>query len=499
MRVITVEPRGLSNDHEDKARLLINFGEHGRELISPEIGLLFLHALCDPEVLEDVLIGFPDVNPRRLRQILKRTVLQIIPVENANGRDLVESGQLCERKNGRGVDPNRNWSVHWGYKEPDFDPKEEHPGTMPFSEPETSLLRNIANAFNPHLWLNVHSGMEAMFIPYDHKHEIPRGPYANATLSILKELNKAFCGGRCAVGPGGTTVGYLAHGTATDYMQEVLNVSVVTTWEVYGDMKASFDDCFRMFNPLTREVFTDVVTRWTAGILGLIAALPGHPGVPELQGFKAYSESSSKQKSNVRSMPLPTSDVDVVGDSNEETRSSADEAAAKMHETPALIRDGSQDSKSSVGDRLEIQDHMWSVRADGVDEPGSLSSSDAAVDDGHLWWDIIERDASFDLEEQNTDADDGVRGGDVRDINDGSSLDGTSDWELRNWMPGYRSLEFELHDSISPIMLLLGSTVILLLSLGLVVLLHTTGLYHATSPLLRIRGRRRPAIVSVPV
>jgi len=55
-----------------------------------------------------------------------------LPLENANGRKLVESGQLCERKNGRGVDPNRNWDAHWGFKESDYDPAEEYPGAAPF-------------------------------------------------------------------------------------------------------------------------------------------------------------------------------------------------------------------------------------------------------------------------------------------------------------------------------------------------------------------------------
>ena len=58
--------------------------------------------------------------------------VQILPMENVNGRKLVESGQLCERKNGRGVDPNRNWDAHWGFKESDYDPAEEYPGAAPF-------------------------------------------------------------------------------------------------------------------------------------------------------------------------------------------------------------------------------------------------------------------------------------------------------------------------------------------------------------------------------
>ena len=53
-------------------------------------------------------------------------------MENVHGREKVEGGALCERKNGRGVDPNRNWGVHWGHKEPDYDPAEEFPGTAAF-------------------------------------------------------------------------------------------------------------------------------------------------------------------------------------------------------------------------------------------------------------------------------------------------------------------------------------------------------------------------------
>jgi len=43
--------------------------------------------------------------------------LQIVPMENIRGRARVEAGELCLRKNGRGVDPNRNWDYHWGEKE----------------------------------------------------------------------------------------------------------------------------------------------------------------------------------------------------------------------------------------------------------------------------------------------------------------------------------------------------------------------------------------------
>jgi len=42
----------------------------------------------------------------------------------------------------------------------DYDPYEENPGLSPFSEPETQIMRKLALTFDPHIWVNVHSGME---------------------------------------------------------------------------------------------------------------------------------------------------------------------------------------------------------------------------------------------------------------------------------------------------------------------------------------------------
>lgn len=102
-------------------------------------------------------------------------ILQITPMENVGGRRRVEAGRICERKNGRGVDTNRNWGVDWGKKAPDYDPSEEFPGTGPLSEPESFLLHQILTSHKPHAWVNVHSGMEALFMPYDHQARLPTG------------------------------------------------------------------------------------------------------------------------------------------------------------------------------------------------------------------------------------------------------------------------------------------------------------------------------------
>lgn len=157
MLAVTVAPGGRPlGNHTQRARLLVDFGEHGRELISSELALLLLHTLASPALVAAVVGG--GERAERLLAVLQHVVLLVLPMENVNGRAKVEAGQLCERKNGRGVDTNRNWPIDWGVKEKDYDPNEEFPGREPFSEPEVRIILSLAQAFKPHVWLNVHSG-----------------------------------------------------------------------------------------------------------------------------------------------------------------------------------------------------------------------------------------------------------------------------------------------------------------------------------------------------
>ncbi|CAN0927403.1 hypothetical protein LINGRAHAP2_LOCUS35878 [Linum grandiflorum] len=212
-------------------------------------------------------------------------------MENLNGRRLVEQGDLCERRNGRGVDLNRNWSVDWGKKEKDYDPYEENPGTAPFSEPETQIMRKLALSFDPHVWINVHSGMEALFMPYDHKNTTPDGSASQQMRSLLNEVNEDHCYSRCMVGSGGGSVGYLAHGTATDYMYDVVKVPMAFTFEMYGDSTASPKDCFKMFNPTDHATFNRVLNDWSAAFFTIFKLGPNHMD----EGLNSKAAAASSQ------------------------------------------------------------------------------------------------------------------------------------------------------------------------------------------------------------
>ncbi|XWS26002.1 hypothetical protein CRYUN_Cryun27aG0116300 [Craigia yunnanensis] len=265
--VVTYCQSRNESDDRSKFRILLSFGQHGRELITSELALRILSILSEEQFL-------PKMDRASLNSTLDNVVIKVLPMENLNGRKLVEAGDLCERRNGRGVDLNRNWSVDWGKKEKDYDPYEENPGTAAFSEPETQIMRKLAISFDPHIWVNVHSGMEALFMPYDHKNRTPDGLPSHRMRLLLEELNNVHCHNRCMIGSGGGSVGYLAHGTATDYMYDVVRVPMAFTFEIYGDDSASTKDCFKMFNPVDHTTFKRVLNDWSAAFFTIFKLGP---------------------------------------------------------------------------------------------------------------------------------------------------------------------------------------------------------------------------------
>ena len=336
--VVTVEPNGLDTPPErgrEKTRVLYNYGEHGRELITVQVAVQLLRELAKG-VQHASTLSHETIGASATAAALVDAVVKIVPMENVNGRTKVEGGEWCERKNGRGVDTNRNWAVDWGVKEADFDPYEEYPGKAPFSEPEARMLRSLVEEFKPHAWVNVHSGMEAMFMPYDHKASEPRGEGAEAMRSILRDLNEFHCGARCAVGGGGKGVGYLAHGTATDWVYEKGAVPVAFTWEIYGDTQAHYMDCFRMFNPVGEDSHDAVVRDWVAAGVSVLPMLARHPDLPTASAVRGIGGGSGASGGS--------GSVVVERDDGEEEE---EEEPAGSFEVP----DDSEDSEDSDEDR----------------------------------------------------------------------------------------------------------------------------------------------------
>ena len=151
--------RLFSSARPAKHRALLLFGEHARELITTETALQLASLLCfpaeeDPELASAV---------RRLRASAE---LLLFPAVNLQGRLRVErNGDYCLRVNKNGVDLNRNWAEHFAPPSSSADEAQVNPGSSPFSEPETRVLRDTAHEFRPDVFVSVHSGSLGMFTP----------------------------------------------------------------------------------------------------------------------------------------------------------------------------------------------------------------------------------------------------------------------------------------------------------------------------------------------
>ena len=91
------------SDYTDKQKVFYLFGEHARELISPETGLNLIKALCG----ETRVSGF------NVDAILEKNTFKIVLNANPIARDMVLAGEFCKRTNEDNVDLNRNWDAHW--------------------------------------------------------------------------------------------------------------------------------------------------------------------------------------------------------------------------------------------------------------------------------------------------------------------------------------------------------------------------------------------------
>jgi hypothetical protein len=99
----------------ERPRVLLNYGEHGRELITVDVAVALVRALAEGGADAAARLAHAEAGDAALvAAALRRAIFKIVPMENVNGRDAVERGEYCERKNGRGVDTNRNFGVDWG-------------------------------------------------------------------------------------------------------------------------------------------------------------------------------------------------------------------------------------------------------------------------------------------------------------------------------------------------------------------------------------------------
>jgi hypothetical protein len=199
------------------------FGEHARELISPETGLELVKTLCGQN---------PSMSDKA-RDTLKDSEFEIVVNGNPNSRSKVEQGDFCLRVNQDGVDLNRNWDEKW-QPNPDLAPADTNPGPSPFSEPETRVFKKIVSEYEPTNFLTIHSGTRGMYMPwaYDMEHLATRNQ--PEMMNILRKLDTDHC--ECPFGAAGKEVGYPCPGTCLDWVYDQLQTPYSFAFEIFiGD------------------------------------------------------------------------------------------------------------------------------------------------------------------------------------------------------------------------------------------------------------------------
>jgi hypothetical protein len=214
-------------------KVFLLFGEHSRELISPESGLYFLRGLCG-EVPLKVPAQAELLEDSSADQVLDDSEFQIVLNANPGSRRKVEAGDYCQRTNPNGVDLNRNWDEEWQAQ--DATGAETNPGAKPFSEPETRMFKKAVTEFAPTTFLTIHSGTKGMYMPwaYDRHHLAEFN--GKHMMDVLTALDKDHC--ECPFGAAGKEVGYPCPGTCLDYAYSKLNVPFSYAFEIYTSHSA---------------------------------------------------------------------------------------------------------------------------------------------------------------------------------------------------------------------------------------------------------------------
>eukprot|EP00746_Dinoflagellata_sp_MGD_P003213 gnl/MRDRNA2_/MRDRNA2_106236_c0_seq1.p1 gnl/MRDRNA2_/MRDRNA2_106236_c0~~gnl/MRDRNA2_/MRDRNA2_106236_c0_seq1.p1 ORF type:complete len:463 (+),score=93.44 gnl/MRDRNA2_/MRDRNA2_106236_c0_seq1:164-1552(+) len=218
---------------EGKQKAFFVFGEHARELISPETGLSFVRTLCGQ--------GDPG-NQDQVARVLGNTTFVILPNANPVSRKEVEFGKYCKRTNEENVDLNRNFGdAHHDASIAKDD--EMNPGPKGFSEPESQIIKNLVLAEKPEIFLSVHSGAYLLGTPYGYtdKDKVDNEQHM---LQVLKPISEQACNGGCPFGDLAGMIGYKSMGCDIDYVKETLNTPYVFTWEIYtgSDVRQYYEE-----------------------------------------------------------------------------------------------------------------------------------------------------------------------------------------------------------------------------------------------------------------
>lgn len=199
---------------EDEPEILFIGGHHAREWIAVDV----------PFFLAKYLLENYDQDPR-IRSLIDNGEIWIIPLLNPDGHQYSVTSNRLWRKNRRnngdgtfGVDLNRNYSYEWGGPGSSGDTFSEiYRGPRAFSEPETGIVRDLANRHNFVAMISYHNYSQLVLFPWGHTNS----PAPDRTLldQLATSLADSIFGVHAVrYTPQQSSDLYLASGDATDWL-----------------------------------------------------------------------------------------------------------------------------------------------------------------------------------------------------------------------------------------------------------------------------------------
>lgn len=164
---------GADQSHaSEKPAVIYMGGHHAREHLSMEM----------PLMLAQHLVEQYKAGNERIIGLMNNRDIHIIPMVNPDGAeyDIQDGSYKMWRKNRSrnangtfGTDLNRNYSYKWGTGGSSTNPNSDtYMGTKPFSEPETSNIKNYVEAHtNITTLLSFHTYSQLILYPWGHKYD----------------------------------------------------------------------------------------------------------------------------------------------------------------------------------------------------------------------------------------------------------------------------------------------------------------------------------------
>lgn len=214
-----------------KPKLFLTAEHHAREIITPEIALMFI---------EDLLQNY-DQDPQ-IRWLLDNREVWVMPMANpdgharvaelANWRKNTDRPQLCpngQPPNSYGVDLNRNYGYQWGLNIGSSpDPCNlTYRGSEPFSEPETRAVRDLVRQQHFDMLLSLHAYGDEILYPWGYTSQ-PAPDAENLHRIAYRMAQEAGYEAMQSF-----SIGYMSSGDTTDWAYGELGIPAFT-FEVGG-------------------------------------------------------------------------------------------------------------------------------------------------------------------------------------------------------------------------------------------------------------------------